>query len=165
MLTVRVLTAQDRFDEVGRVYAESWKASYKGILPQHYLDKMTHDRWDSTLRANPDASLVLYLDDKLIGTTLTGFALTPDRAGYGEIIAIYLLPEYTGKGYGKPLMKAALEKLSGEGCSAVCLWALSQNTRAEKFYQHMGFSRTGKKLMELYGDEEFELTEFSIDLA
>lgn len=164
MLSVRELTPKDHFDEVGQIYAESWKASYKGILPQHYLDKLTHDRWDATLRANPEASLVLHLDDKLIGASLTGFALDADREGYGEIIAIYLLPEYQGKGYGKPLMKASLEKLMNEGCTSACLWALSQNTRAEKFYAHIGFHPTGKKLMELYGDEEFELTEYTIHL-
>ena len=28
-----------------QVYVQSWKACYQGLLPQAFLDKLTHDRW------------------------------------------------------------------------------------------------------------------------
>lgn len=37
MATVRALCARDDFDEVGEVYVESWKASYRDLLPQAFL--------------------------------------------------------------------------------------------------------------------------------
>ena len=162
MPTIRELTPQDDFDEVGRIYAESWKASYCGIVPQAYLNKLTHDRWSAMLRADPSASLGLFLDGVPVGTSCVCFARDPQRVGWGEIVSIYLLPEYTGRGHGKALMAAALHKLKNEGCTDVCLWALTQNVRAEGFYAHMGFSRTGRTMREAFGGSELELTEFGL---
>ena len=39
MAVIRPLCAQDDFNEVGDVYAQSWKACYQGLLPQAFLDK------------------------------------------------------------------------------------------------------------------------------
>lgn len=160
MLIVRELTPQDDFQEVGCVYVKSWQSAYQGILPQRFLDKLTQDRWTGALRADPSASLGLYLDGRLIGTSYVCFAREPGREGYGEIVSIYLLPEHAGRGYGRPLMEAALAKLRENGCADVCLWALTQNVRAEGFYTHMGFARSGRTMREAFGGSELELSEF-----
>ena len=57
MAVIRPLRAQDDFNEAGEVYVQSWKACYQGLLPQAFLDKLTHDRWSGMLRADPSASL------------------------------------------------------------------------------------------------------------
>ena len=67
MAVIRPLCAQDDFDEVGNVYAESWKACYRGLLPQAFLDKLTHDRWSGMVRADPSASLGAFEDGRIVG--------------------------------------------------------------------------------------------------
>lgn len=162
MLTIREMTAQDDIDAVADIYAQSWKSAYRGIVPERYLQKLTGDRWSGMLRADPSASLVAFVGDKPVGTAFVGFDREPGREGCGEIVAIYLLPQHIGKGYGKALMRAALQKLWDEGAGDVCLWALSQNTRAEGFYEHLGFERTGRLQHEQIGGESLEVTEFRL---
>ena len=70
MLDIRVLTPDDDLQAVGELYAESWKQAYQRLLPQRFLDKLTHDRWTALLRADPSASLGMYENGMLIGTAM-----------------------------------------------------------------------------------------------
>jgi len=84
---VRRLTAQDDLDAVACLYAQSWKASYRGLLPDAFLNRLTPDRWSAMLHADPGASLGLFVDGALTGTAMVGFARQAGREGYGEIIS------------------------------------------------------------------------------
>lgn len=165
MITARSLTPEDDIDDVGQVYAESWRAGFRDILPKAFLDKLTSDRWDATLRADP-ASTVALFDQKeaVLGAATVCFSREPEREGYGEIVGIYLRPAVTGRGYGRMLMEAALQKLRDNGCEAACLWTFAQNVRAEGFYIHMGFRASGRTQKESFGGETVELREFVREL-
>ena len=68
MIEIRPLTHEDNLIEVGELHAVSWQQTYQRILPQHFLDRLTHDRWSAVLRADPGASLGMFEDGTLIGT-------------------------------------------------------------------------------------------------
>ena len=104
MAVIRPLCAQDDFDEVGNVYAESWKACYRGLLPQAFLDKLTHDRWSGMVRADPSASLGAFEDGRIVGTAMVSYAREPGREGFGVAAGLG-----GGAGPGRP----------GEGATAV----------------------------------------------
>ncbi len=159
MMEIRPLTHQDDLTAVGELYACSWKQTYQRILPQRFLDKLTHDRWSAVLRADPGASLGMFEDGALIGTAMLGFAREEEREDYGEIIGIHLLPEKEGQGYGRKLLEAALGELRAHGCENACLWVMCANTHAVLFYVHMGFHPTGRVQQENYGGENVELME------
>lgn len=160
MLTIRELTPTDDFEALGEIYVKSWRSAYRGILPQRYLDKLTTDRWSGMLRARPDRSLGAFIDGSIIGTSFVSRSRDEARADCGEIVSIYLLPEYAGQGYGRALIEAALKKLRGEGYTDVCLWALRENKRAEGFYEHMGFHLTGRSQTESIGGGMFVEVEY-----
>lgn len=164
MQIIRELTHADDFHDVGSVYVESWQSAYRGIVPQAYLDKLTSERWSGSLSADPASSLGLFTDGRLIGTSHVCFARDAAREGFGEIVSLYLRPAYVGRGYGRALMQAALDKLRNDGCTDVCLWALSQNLSAEGFYEHMGFKRSGRAMVEPIGGRELPLIEFCMTL-
>lgn len=165
MTTVRSLLPKDDPDEIGRLYAESWQEIYRGILPQGYLNKLTHDRWSAMLRADPASTLAVFASNgRPLGAATVCFSREMGREGYGEIVSIYLRPGCNGRGYGRLLMEAALGKLRADGCENVCLWTFSRNTRAEGFYLHMGFAATGAKQTEVFGGEPAELREFARSL-
>ena len=66
----------------------------------------------------------------------------------GEIIALYVLKDYYGKGIAQKLIKAALIAL--DHFSEIFLWVLKDNKRAIAFYQKMGFTFDGQeKTLEL----------------
>ena len=61
----------------------------------------------------------------------------------GEIIALYVLKDYYGKGVSKQLMHAAFVAL--DPFSEIYLWVLKDNKRAIAFYQKMGFTFDGQE--------------------
>ena len=97
----------DRF-AISHVYEESWKSAYRGIIPQAYLDAIPVGRWTKTVDDPARNSLVLLDGSKIVGTSSYGASRFVDRQGYGEIVSIYLLPEYFELGYGTQLQQAAM---------------------------------------------------------
>lgn len=78
--------------------------------------------------------MVLIEDCKFVGNTAFCKACMEAYEGQGEIISIYFLPEYMGKGYGKKLMDAALFELKKQGFSQAYLWVLEDNANARHFF-------------------------------
>jgi len=74
-----------------------------------------------------------------------GKARDNQLSDWGEIVSIYLLPEYCGKGYGQELMDAALADMKESGYQNVYLWVLKENQRARHFYE--------KNKLQCNGDE------------
>ncbi len=141
-MEVRAMIATDDRSMISKVYEESWKSAYQGIIPQDYLDSIPEGRWAPKLDTPGWETLLCIDDSQIVGTSSfckSRFAQFPD---WGEIISIYLLPDYMGKGYGKILMEAALAKLKEQGYERVFLWVLEENNRARGFYEHCGFLPT-----------------------
>jgi len=160
MAEIRMLSHQDDLGAVGDVYAASWKQHYMGILPDTFLQRLTGDRWSAMLRADPSASLALFEDGCVMGTAMVGFPRDEERQDYGEIVAIYLRPEAKGRGYGRLLLEAAMERLRKEGCADVCLWVMEPNRASIGFYEHMGLHPSGRKQQEMYGGRLITLLEY-----
>ncbi|MBE5800859.1 MAG: GNAT family N-acetyltransferase [Clostridiales bacterium] len=165
MLTIRPMTADDDFSAVAKVYVDSWQCAYQGLVPQRYLDKLSPDGWVSLLKADPAANLIALLDGQIIGTAYVTFARDEAREGYGEIVSLYLLPAFIGKGYGRALTEAAIEHCRQQGLDAVCLWVLSDNSRACGFYERMGMKASGRTKTEAIGGAMLPLTEYLLPLA
>lgn len=90
---------------------------------------------------------------------MVSYAREPDREGFGELVSLYLRPQAMGRGYGRRLMEAALQRLREDGCEGVCLWVLEGNRQAQAFYRHMGFHPSGRSQKEVFGGAETELVE------
>ncbi len=155
---IRPFSPDDDKTALSRVYEESWKFAYRGIIPQSYLDSIPPGRWASAADRPGMRSLVLLDGNTMAGTSSVCASRFPEMSGFGEIVSIYLLPEYIGKGYGKPLLEAAKKALFEMGFSDLFLWVLEENERARRFYERNGFVLTdsaieteigGKKLREI----------------
>jgi ribosomal protein S18 acetylase RimI-like enzyme len=81
----------------------------------------------------------------IVGWVVGGRCRDADRprAQHGEIYAIYVLPEWWGRGAGRLLMAHAIRALTEAGRSDVTLWVLEANQRARRFYAAAGFSPDG----------------------
>jgi len=128
---------------VSRIYARSWKAAYAGLVPQAYLDDLKEDRWSPILAKSGFTSLVLLDDGRYIGTSSFGSARDETLPGWGEIVSIYLMPQYYGQGYGEKLLDAVVSSLAQEGYADIYLWVLSENRRARRFYEKHHFRHNG----------------------
>lgn len=144
-MEIRKVTQTDDFDAISRIYALSWKAAYKGIVSQQYLDELPETRWSDTLSSGQWDSFVVIDDGKYVGTSAICPAREEAMNGWGEIATTYLLPECFGKGYGKPLLDAAVSELVKSGHNKIYLWVLEDNVRARAFYEKNGFAPTSDK--------------------
>jgi len=161
-MEIRTLNEADDLAAAAQVFVMSWQSAYRSILPDRFLDRLTVERWLPLLRAEPHMSLGLFDGEKIAGIAQIGFPRDEERIGYGEIVSLYLLPEYTGQGLGRRLLQAAVERLEQEGCKQACLWVMQQNTRAIGFYTHLGFRPTGRMQAERYGSAEAPLCEMAM---
>lgn len=154
----------DDIPSMGRVYADTWKAAYQGMIPQEYLDALTAERWISSYRKTlgvigmPKAAVITE-DGQVIG--VSSFAKTRDSdlpPEYGEIISIYVLPDYWQKGYGKQLLAWVTGELKAMGFTHCALWTLEENARAQRAYEHFGFTCDGsRKIDEISGRQVWEV--------
>lgn len=142
-MEIRPLRKTDSRLEVSRIYEESWKFAYQGVVPQAYLDGIPAGLWAANLDQEERWSLVLEESGQLIGTSSVGPSRWRDYPDFGEVVSLYLLPEYMGRGYGGPLLEAAVKALAGQGFRDVLLWVLEDNRRARRFYEKHEFRPAG----------------------
>ena len=142
-MEIRRVNPTDNFSAIGEIYVQSWRAAYRGIVPQDYLDGLQGARWAGFLAEGHPASFVILENEGYIGTSAVCAARDEKMTGFGEVISIYLLPEYFGKGYAEPLLCCAVNALVKEGFADIYLWVLEENARARRFYEKHGFAHNG----------------------
>lgn len=142
-MEIRKMTVSDDRAAVSRVYVESWRAAYRGIVPDDYLEQLEDSRWASVLDTPGLTSLLLVDGDRIVGTAAVCASRWTDFPACGEIVSLYLLPDYIGKGYGAALLQAAMAALQEAGFSDILLWVLEENLRAIRFYERLGFTDSG----------------------
>ena len=150
-MEIRLINDGDDRKAVSRIYEESWKFAYKDLIPQDYLDSLPAGNWAGVVD-NPGWRTLLMLDgDQIIGTSSYCASRFAKWKGYGEIISLYFLPQYIGKGYGKDLLWAVVDKLAEMGYRDILLWALEENEQAKRFYEKNGFTASGAYLDDQIG--------------
>jgi GNAT superfamily N-acetyltransferase len=128
-------------DAIARVQVDTWRAAYRGVVPDAALDSLNHEALaDRHLRiiANPKIrSFVADMDSIVIGYAQCGPARDAEWASHGEIYAIYVDPTRWRGGTGRCLMTAAADALIDAGYSRTMLWALRDNPW-RGFYDGLG---------------------------
>jgi ribosomal protein S18 acetylase RimI-like enzyme len=74
-----------------------------------------------------------------------------------EIVRLYALKEWIGRGIGATLMTACLSEAEQRGCDVVWLDVWERNLRARKFYRQWGFVEVGTQLFQLGDDLQNDL--------
>lgn len=143
-MEIRKIKKSDDINAIGKIYEKSWKYAYNGIIPKDYLDGISGDSWLPHFENKEMFSLVLLENDRFIGTSSYCKSRSEEFSGFGEIVSIYLLPEYIGKGFGARLFEATLNELIKLGYRNVFLWVLEENTRARRFYESRNFKLSDK---------------------
>lgn len=153
-MEIRYITSAGDRMMISKVYEESWKYAYKGIIPQHYLDSIPEGRWVQNIDNLMWKTLVCIDDNRIVGTSSFCNSRFEQFHGWGEVISIYLLPQYMGKGYGRILMESVISELKKQGYEKIFLWVLEENIRARHFYEQLGFSATTDFLEDNIGGKD-----------
>ena len=155
-MEIRYLLPKDVLFEISSIYERSWKFAYKNIVPQEFLDSIPEGRWANRIVEKGINSLVVIEDGSPVGTASFSRSRWKQYSDYGEIISIYFLPEYIGKGYGKHLLSKCVEELKRLGFCNILLWVLEDNHRARNFYEKNGFVCSGEYRIDLIGEKELK---------
>ena len=130
--------------EIARVQVESWRTTYRGMVPDDYLDGMRVEehtvRWVRLLRdpVHLELTFVTETADGVVGFAMGGREREDDRRFLGELYAIYLVREAQGRGYGRALVEAVARGLVRRRLTSMLVWVLRENVRARGFYERLG---------------------------
>ena len=105
-MEIRYITSSDDRKAISRIYEESWRYTYRGLIPQSYLDAIPAGRWVNNLDIPGLSTMVCLENGAYIGTSSFCRSRFEQYPNSGEVISIYLLPEYMRKGYGRRLLGA-----------------------------------------------------------
>ncbi len=89
-----------------------WHETFSGLVGEDYLNGVTLEKCTAMAHRFPNNPLIAKDGDKVIGFASYGKYRDDTVADCGEVISIYVLAEYRGKGIGYSHMKAATENLS-----------------------------------------------------
>ncbi len=152
MTEIREQRQSDSVEAIAQVYVQSWRSAYRGLLPDALLDGLTTARWTEKLAlGGPLQGLVAVENGQIVGTCSCGAARSETMCGWGEIVSLYLLPQWTGRGLGRGLLDMAVETLRTAGHRNVYLWVLEKNESARAFYERCGFVTDGGVLTDTLG--------------
>ena len=128
---------------VAHVVTVAWNETYKGIVPDYFLEELknnehgraerAHERFDKENRYQ----FVLEIDNEIVGFVNFGISEDEQFENCGEIFALYIIKKYKGNGFGKKLVEEAIKELKELGCDKMIIACLKGNPSNE-FYKHIG---------------------------
>ena len=155
---------------VAQVHVRAWQAGYRNLLPDEYLDGLRAEdraaRYDFVSRDPSRPSTLVAVDgDAICGFATVAPASPGDPPGYGELCALYVSPERWRNGIGADLVRTARKRLLLLGYRQAVAWVLLGNARAERFYEHDGWTSDGLQRAATIWDASVEETRYSRDLG
>ena len=129
---------------IARVRVDSWRSTYRGMIPDAYLDGMQVDAstalWDRVLTAAPNTTCVFVAAS---GSDVVGFSAgnrlaEPKHGLDAELTAIYLRREFQRTGLGRQLLRAVVEAQRASGATGLITWVIAANKPARTFYEGLG---------------------------
>lgn len=122
-------------------HVAAWRESYRGIVSDGYLDRMSvrrrEARWTSALRVPRPGVSILVVEDAegIAGFGMAGPQREDDRLADAEVYALYLLRRRQRQGWGQALMRQLALRMQAWGAASLDLWVLSANAAGVAFYE------------------------------
>ncbi len=153
--TIRVAHSDDA-PGIARVHVDSWRTTYKGIVSDDVLANLSYRQREQNARqrlSNPDTVYTYVAQDeqgRIIGFITGGLNRDAISNYKSELYAIYILKEAQGRGIGKKLTYALVERLIQEEYYSMLVWVLADNP-AYRFYEALGGHYVATKQIEIGG--------------
>ncbi len=124
--------------ELAAVHIQCWNETYRGIIPDDYLDKLSLESriqiWTKVLGSPGHYGEIVRHECRLFAFLSAGKAI--EKQGYPseEIFALYVLKAFQRKNLGREL---CTRLFATKDLQAVCAWVLRENPSCQ-FYERMG---------------------------
>jgi GNAT superfamily N-acetyltransferase len=163
---VRPAAAEDAA-AIARVQVETWRAAYRGTVPDAFLGDMDvaerAERWREGLVEKPArrTTWVAEPEGEIVGFIAFGPSRDDDAgAAVGELYAIYVLADRWRSGIGRVLHDVCVAELRGGGFGEATLWALDANPAAKAFYEALGWVPDGGTAAHDFAGTEMTLVSY-----
>ncbi|REB07312.1 GNAT family N-acetyltransferase [Sporosarcina sp. BI001-red] len=127
---------------IAKVHVDSWKSTYKNIIPDEFLETLSYDqRTDLWIRnISKEANYIFVAENNQ--KEIIGFADCSKKYGSaiensGDITSIYLLEDYQKMGVGKQLLKHLFLQFEELGVHRIFVEVLEEN-KTRFFYEYYG---------------------------
>jgi GNAT superfamily N-acetyltransferase len=145
-LLIRRATLDD-VASMGALWLRAALTGYEGIFPPE-APKPTAaeltDRWRQVVERELSGDVALVAchapREALLGTVAAEVEF--GGAYPAHVRRLYVDPRYWGRGIGRRLHDAALDRLRSAGHGVVALWVLEANARARSMYERWGWRST-----------------------
>lgn len=135
---------EDDAHAIAQLRVDAWRATYRGMIPDAYLDSMSVEAsaqlWQRVLSAAPNRTSTFVAEDTM---GLVGFASalmldTPKLGMDCELSAVYVRPGQQRAGVGRTLVGATVAAQRAKGASGLVVWVIAANHPARAFYEALG---------------------------
>ena len=155
-------------NSIAYIICETWKEAYKDIISKEFMKEKTNieDRtilFKKILSENKQSAYIILDNNKPCGVLPCEVSRDEDFTVTFEIIAIYFLPEYWGKGFESHTIEYVIKEIKNKGYNKISLWTLEKNERAKRFYEKCGFVADIKKECDF--DENLNYERFIYNLS
>ncbi|MEV5050691.1 GNAT family N-acetyltransferase [Arthrobacter sp. LAR12-1-1.1] len=138
-ISVRAATEDDAA-RLAEIHVAAWRATYRGVMTDEYLDGLDVGRAASAWHRNimepgeGTVHLVVQSGNEVVGFAILGPAAGDSDQGTGQLHAINVHPDNWAQGAGSVLFAAAEQKFIELGYERAFLWVEKSNNRAIGFY-------------------------------
>jgi L-amino acid N-acyltransferase YncA len=142
---------------IAHVHVDSWRTTYRRIIPDEYLAKLSYDGrtrfWERRLAAMADGEFAYVAEDEagqIVGIAVGGPERSGDPVYQGELCGIYLLESHQRQGIGRQLTLTIVVRLAQAGIHSMLVWVLAENP-SRRFYEALGGQVIRQKPIEIGG--------------
>ena len=134
---------------VARIHVASWKAAYRGIMPDAVIARTDLAYrtafWTARIADREWPVFVIEEDGEAVAfcQMISTRDTDDDPTRVGHITSLHVLPQLRRQGYGRVLLELVFEEFRRRGYTEVTLWVLEENRMARAFYERMGFATDG----------------------
>jgi RimJ/RimL family protein N-acetyltransferase len=114
----------------------AFSSTYESALGRS--DESWREQADSTAQGADRATFIAFSQDAPIG--IAALYRRPGQTDVGEMLQVWVAPEYRGKRVAWDLMEAVFEWAGDNGFRTIIATITKGNTKAQRFYRKYGFS-------------------------
>ncbi len=137
---------------MGRVQAQAWQASCRGLLPDDLLDTLDPAEltaaWADSLRRPPTGqhrALVALDGNTVMAFAAVGPGTDPDADPVrdAEMTALAVPPDARGRGHGSRLLAAVADTARADGFTRLTTWVFAADDALRTFLESAGWAPDG----------------------
>ncbi len=165
---LRTANPEDR-DQLAALHVTVWRETYRILAPSSAYDALDEshrqEHWDVLLARSSAESRTVVADvnGRLVAFGHAAPATHEALIGAGEIVHLYVHPEFQGAGLGRQILDDLRAFLCDTGHQLVRLAVVSGNEGALRFYERAGGRPVGQYVDGVLWRSENVIVEFAQD--